>query len=596
MTSSSPSSPASLAGLWPRTGFWVLVVLGLTGFAAAYLYTTGLWEFLLLKTEPTKHYALTREQIIGFLGPQFWRTSGCLLGLALCVAGLYVLGRRGWSETEEAATTRFSRLALLLAAIGLVWGTWLSWGFELDDKWITYRTSRNILQTGLPVWNLGELVNLSTSFVWPYLCTLGHLFGDWNTVVKLIGFGFVLGTAWLAWRYIPLKNYAAFGAMGVTLFYPLVLWSFGGLETALAAFYLSLCVLLFLSRDGRSLTALALMGGMLFVRPDLVLVGAGALGFLLLTRESLGYKIKAILAYAMPVGAFLGFHQCIFSVPFPRPFYMKGLRKTSSVSYGYLNEIFTGTIHLNAALTIFFAAVAVAVVALFAFWRARRSPNLPFWGVVFGLLLHVGYTHICGYQHMAFTFRYYVPTVAAGFLVLVFGLAKLRQSAPPARFERHFLAGLLVFQAALFVFTAYQGQRRSLGLTRCVLRDNFSLNSYADWMMPWIESGRYLTSIAKPGETLFTWANMVGPSVSTVYTIDQFYMPFALSSRPEIAGFAKPGSDRFEKFTYVLTSPDTPEVLAEKFPNHYVLKSYYNLLIMRQKPAPNTAQPPLVQP
>lgn len=590
MTSSTTSSPV---GLWQKAVFWTLIALSLVGFSAAYLYTTGLWEFLLLMTEPTKHYALTREQIIEYLNPQFWRTSGCLLGLALCVAGIYQLGRRAWPETENAASARCNRVALLLAVTGLVWGALLSWGFELDDKWITYRTSRNILQTGLPVWNIGEMVNLSTSFVWPYLCTIGHVVGDWNTVVKIIGFAFVLGTGWVAWHFIPLKSYAMFGAMGVTLFYPLLLWSFGGLETALAAFYLSLCVLLFLSREGRSLTALALMGGMLFVRPDLVLVGAGALAFLLLTRESLLFKAKAILAYALPIGTFLLFHQQVFGVLFPRPFYMKGLRKTSSVSYGMLNEIFTGTIHLNAALTIFFAAVAIAVISAIAFWRARRSPSLPFWGVVFGLLMHVGYTHICGYQHMAFTFRYYVPTVAVGFLVLVFGLARLRQSTPAIRFERHFLAGLLVFQAALFVFTSYQGQRKTLALTRCVLRDNFSLNSYAGWMVPWIDSGRYLTSIAKPDETLFTWANMVAPSVSTVYSIDQFYMPWILSSRPEIAGFSQPGSNRFEKFTYVLTGPDTPEVLEQRFPNHYVLKSYDNLLILRQKPA---APPPPNQP
>jgi hypothetical protein len=577
---------SSAIGFWPKASFWFLVALGLTGFAAAYLYTTGLWEFLLLHTEPTKHYGLTKEQIISYLGPQFWRTTGCLAGLAIWLAMLYWLGRRSWPEPEPASPGRLSRLALLLAVFGLGWGSWVSWGFELDDKWITYRTSLNILKTGLPVWNLGEKVNLSTSFVWPYLCTLGHVAGDWNTVVKVIGFSFVLGTIWLAWRFIPVKSYAAFGALGVSLFYPLVLWSFGGLETALAAFYLSLCVLLFLSRDGRSLTALALMGGILFVRPDLVLVGAGALAFLLLTRESLFYKAKAVFAYALPIGAFLLFHQTVFGVPFPRPFYMKGLRKTSSISYGYLNEIFTGSIHLNAALTIFLAAVAVAVVAAFAFWRARRSPGLAFWGTLFGLLLHVGYTHICGYQHMAFTFRYYVPTLAAGFLVLVFALAKLRQSVPAARFERHFLAGLLVFQAALFVFTAYQGQRKSLGLTRCVLRDNFSLNSYAGWMDPWVESGRYLSRIAKPEETLFTMANMVAPSVSNVYAIDQFYMPWNLSSRPEIRNFAQPGSNRFEQFTYVLVSPAKPEELAVLYPNHYVLKEYRNLLILKQKPAP----------
>jgi len=574
------------ARILPLVGFWALALLGAAGFAAAYLYTTGLWEFLLLRAEPAKHYPLNPEQIISYLGPQFWRTSGCLLGILLWLAALWAVGRRAWGGADPARNQVLVWIAAGLAAVGLTWGAIVSWGFELDDKWITYRTSLNILQTGLPVWNLGENVNLSTSFVWPYLCSLGHLTWDWNSTVKVIGFGFVLGTAWLAWRFIPQRTYAMMGACGIVLFYPLVLWSFGGLETALAAFYLSLCLLLFLKHEGRSLLALALMGAILFVRPDLVLVGAGALAFVLLMRESLIFKVKAVLAYAAPIGAFLLFHQAVFGVPFPRPFYMKGLRKTSSISYGWLNEVYTGTIHLNAALTIFVLVLAMTVVAVWAFRHARRWPGLAHWGVAFGLLLHVGYTHLCGYQHMAFTFRYYIPTVAAGFLLLVHGLARLRGESPAPRFERLFLTGMIAVQAVVFVFTAYQGQRKTLALTRCILRDNFSLNSYAGWMKVWIESGEYLSRIAKPEETLFTMANMVAPSVSKVYAIDQFYMPWILSSRPEIRNFAQPGSDRFEQFTYVLVNPAPPEDLAEMYPNHYVLKQYSNLLIMRQKPAP----------
>ncbi|HVT73251.1 MAG TPA: hypothetical protein VHD61_08950 [Lacunisphaera sp.] len=592
----SPESPRPVPGrtlAW-QLAFWTCAALGLAGFALAYLYTTGLWEFLVKHTEPAKHYGLQPDAIIGYLRPQFWRTSGCLLGLLLWLAVLCILGARAWPGAEVDRPRRFIQIAVAAALAGLGVGFWLSWGFELDDKWITYRTSLNILRTGLPVWNLGEKVNLSTSFIWPYLCVVGHLFGDWNSTVKVIGFLFVALNGWLAWRLIPHRVYALVGAFGVGLFYPLVLWSFGGLETSLAACYLSFAVLWFLARGGRSLLALALMGGTMFVRPDLVLVGSGVLAILLLARESLAFKAKAVLAYAAPIGGFLAFHRLVFGVPFPRPFYMKGLHKTSSISYGWINEVFTGTIHLNAALTLFLLVLAVFVAVLFAHARARRMPALVHWGVAFGLLLHVGYTHLCGYQHMAFTFRYYVPTIIAAFLLLLFALADLRRSVPAARFEPRFLLAALAVQAGVFTFTARQGQQCTLAMTRCILRDNFSLNSYAGWMKAWIESGRYLSRIAKPEETLFTWANMVAPSVSEVYTIDQFYMPYALSSRPEIAAFAQPGSNHFEKFTYVLTGPDRPEVLAAQYPNHYVLKQYPNLVILRQKPAPTT--PPASSP
>ena len=573
------------APLWQHLAFWLLAAAGAVGFAASYLYTTGLWEFLLLKTEAVRHSGRPPEQIIAYLDAQFWRTSGCIVAILVWLGLLFQLGQRLWPGASPAGSGRAAWISATVTILGLAIGVCFTWGFELDDKWITYRTSLNILATGLPVWNLGEKVNLSTSFVWPYLCTIGHLLGDWNTVVKIIGFLFVLGTAGVAWRLIPHRTYALIGACGVFLFYPLVLWSFGGLETAMATCYLGLCVLLFLRREGRSLTALALMGGVMFVRPDLVLVGAGTLGLVLFTRESLAFKAKAFASYVLPIVAFLLFHQTVFGVPFPRPFYMKGLHKTSSRSYGYLNEIFTGSIHLNAALTLFLLALAVLVLVFLTHLRARRSPTLVSWSVLLGLFLHIGYTHICGYQHMAFTFRYYVPTIVAGFLVLLFCQAKLRETITAGSFEYGFLVAMLALQAGVFAFTAQQGQTKTMCLTRCILRDSFSMNTYAGWMKHWIESGRYLASVAKPNETLFTWANMVAPSVSTVYAIDQFYMPWPLSSRPEIAGFAQPGSDHYEQFTYILASPDKPEVFATRFPNHYVLKEFPNVVILRQKPA-----------
>ena len=573
--------PPPLAPLWQYLAFWLLAATGAVGFAASYLYTTGLWELLLRNGEPAWYLAkgFTRAQTIDYLGAQFWSTNGCLVAILAWLGLLFHLGQKLWSSPGPAGPSRAARISVGASILGLFIGFCLSWGFELDDKWITYRTSLNILATGLPVWNLGEKVNLSTSFVWPYLCTLGHLLGNWNTVVKIIGFLFVLGTAGVTWRLIPHRTYALIGACGVTLFYPLVLWSLGGLETSLATFYLSLCVLLFLRSEGRSLTALALMGAVMFVRPDLVLVGAGVLTLMLLTGDSLRFMIKAVVAYALPIGVFLLFHQTVFGVPFPRPFYMKGLRKTSSPDFGTINEIFTGSIHLNAALTLFLLALAVFVVVLLTHLRARRSPSLAIWGAGLGLFLHLGYTHVCGYQHMAFGFRYYVPTVVTGFLLLLFCQAKLRENLSGSRFEYGFLLTLLALQSGLFVFTARQGQTKTMSMTRCILRDTFSLNAYAGWMKSWIDSGRYLAGIAKPDETLFTWANLVAPSVSTVYAIDQFYMPQALSTRPEIAG----SSDKLETYTYILTSPDEAAALSARFPHHYILKEYPNLCILRQK-------------
>jgi hypothetical protein len=72
------------------------------------------------------------------------------------------------------------------------------WPFNLDDKWIYYRTSLNVLSSGLPILNTGEWFNINTSFLYPYLTAPGHFLGDfraWETWTKVLGLSFHLATA-----------------------------------------------------------------------------------------------------------------------------------------------------------------------------------------------------------------------------------------------------------------------------------------------------------------------------------------------------------------------------------------------------------------
>jgi hypothetical protein len=63
------------------------------------------------------------------------------------------------------------------------------WNFDLDDKWVYYRVSENVLSSGLPLWNLNEHALVGASFFYPYLLSIGHFFGgplQWSNYEKVI--------------------------------------------------------------------------------------------------------------------------------------------------------------------------------------------------------------------------------------------------------------------------------------------------------------------------------------------------------------------------------------------------------------------------
>src|SRR5262249_13809895 len=153
-----------------------------------------------------------------------------------------------------AARTKDSRLewaALIASFVAAVALAVMLWSFNLDDKWIYYRTSKYLLMEGVPNYNLGEWLNVNTSFIYPYLMAPGHFFGDyrdWEIWSKLVGLAFHFATAVLILAVLGTQPVAIMTAAAFVLYVPALLWPLGGLETPIAIFAAVALTLFYLQR------------------------------------------------------------------------------------------------------------------------------------------------------------------------------------------------------------------------------------------------------------------------------------------------------------------------------------------------------------
>src|SRR5262249_40773988 len=127
--------------------------------------------FVLLCNIALARSAGTGHAINGSLADPIYVT---LVILTLIAAILFVAQPvLPWSEESSVRLEWTALAASFVAALALAA---LLWSFDLDDKWAYYRTSKYLLIEGVPNYNLGEWLNVNTSFVWPYLMAPGHFF------------------------------------------------------------------------------------------------------------------------------------------------------------------------------------------------------------------------------------------------------------------------------------------------------------------------------------------------------------------------------------------------------------------------------------
>jgi hypothetical protein len=157
-----------------------------------------------------------------------------------------------------------------------------------DDAMVSLRYAWNLAHGDGLVWNPGERVEGTTSFLSTVCMALGACFLDKSAAalfVQLTGIPLVLGVAFLARRVGRALDGAHLGlvtAAAVLAYYPLSCWSLLGMETGLLAVLgmAALLVAMRLDSDPRGSKLLGLLLGLMFAtRPDAAVPAAVILAF-----------------------------------------------------------------------------------------------------------------------------------------------------------------------------------------------------------------------------------------------------------------------------------------------------------------------------
>src|SRR5262249_6297721 len=312
--------------------------------------------------------------------------------------------------------------ASFVAALALVV---LLWSFNLDDKWAYYRSSKSVLIEGVPNYNPGEWLNVNTSFIYPYLMAPGHFFGDyraWETWSKLVGLAFHFGTAILIVAVLGAQPIAIVTAAAFILYVPALLWSLGGLETPIAIFAVVALTLFYLQRGSNSLWFWVLSGAMMWLRPDAILISIGIfIAELWLAPRPLIQNFYRGLAFSLPILLFLGINYVFFFNPLPTPFYIKGWNKVFSGIFPWYVDVGVGATHLISGILVSFLVTTIIAAGLWQLFRSAkfaasiRHPLITQWPLhvclLIGSIVYLAYHVKAGYQHMSFTFRYFIPAI-----------------------------------------------------------------------------------------------------------------------------------------------------------------------------------------
>jgi hypothetical protein len=510
------------------------------------------------------------------------------LGAALLFATEPVLP---WPTALSSRMEWAALMASFLAAAALAV---LLWSFNLDDKWAYYRTSKYILVDWVPNYNLGEWFNVNTSFVYPYLLVPGHFLGDfrdWEVWSKLVGLAFHFATAVLILAVLGSRPVAVMTVAAFVLYVPTLLWSLGGLETPVAIFAVVALILFYLQRGSNSLWFWLLSGAMIWLRPDAILIGIGIfVAELWLAPRPLIQNLFRGLAFSMPILLFVGINFIYFGNPLPSPFYIKGWNKAFSGVYPWYIDIGIGSTHLISGVLASFLVTMIIAAGLWQLFRSAKfaanvsRPVITEWPrhfcVVIGSVIFLAYHVKGGYQHMSFTFRYFLPGIVG--LLVMSGHLRTRTTIGQmmtgwGRLDTpQFAVFAILLELTHSFFVGYHVKWNDLALTVSHLRDRFSVTAYSEWMKVWIDAGEYLRTVAQPNDRIWVRQGMASAGLTNSYLRDEYYAPPKWSKFKDLRSC----QDCQPLFEYIVTFPG-----ADNVPLGFeVLKNYSNIAILRRLP------------
>jgi hypothetical protein len=142
-----------------------------------------------------------------------------------------------------------------VAGLSLFFQFALFWEFTVDDAFITFTYSRNLVESHKLVFNMGdEPVEGFSNLLWVLICALWRVLGlDMITMSKVFGAISLFVVLWLSYQLAQQLGIHGFGRCSLNLLltcsWALVFFSVSGLETLLYTAEITLAVYLFIRRD-----------------------------------------------------------------------------------------------------------------------------------------------------------------------------------------------------------------------------------------------------------------------------------------------------------------------------------------------------------
>jgi arabinofuranosyltransferase len=380
-----------------------------------------------------------------------------------------------------------------------------SFDFVCDDAFIALREAQNLAQHGAPVYNLGERVEAATSPAWVLLLTLGLLVRlppigllqglGIASGIALVGATFALALEVVGARVLPV----AFVLVALVALAPIAAWSGGGLENVLFAAAVTWAAAVAVraeresSREKRNArllgTALALA---CLVRLE-GLVFAGATLFVLRRRVPLPDLSKVLAIVAAPLLALTVFRLAYYGLPLPHTFYAK----TSGVGAARLGQgLSYATFAISDLGTVGMLALCISpfLVRTSAFASLVRLSAPPY----------VAYVVSVGGDFLDL-YRFFVPLFPLLVVAMVaFGIEQMDRNELSPRLR--VLAGALVLVPHVVLQRGLATRALSTADVRRAAAGIEPLGWTKNAATSWAELGRFLASVAEPGDTMATSA------------------------------------------------------------------------------------------
>ncbi|MDB2703713.1 hypothetical protein N9Y70_03110 [Methylophilaceae bacterium] len=413
---------------------------------------------------------------------------------------------------------------------------------EIDDKWLLYRITYNILDIGLPSWNIQDNINISTPVIWPYILSVFHFLSDWGMAAKLFGFIIYIFFALLIFKLKKINHEQKILLyIGVMLYFPLAFWSFSTYETPLSTLMIFYSTYLFYLKGFNSKTAWTIFSSTIFLRPEMLAVIGSALIIYLFLNKKIYSNI--IFIYISAVFLYFFYNIYFFDSALPETGYSKWLNNKFAISNDFY-KILNSLLHLLPAFLInILIFLSFIFTGKYLFKNKNKKNNqilFSLWtAYLIGLLYHVAN----GYMHMGYTFRYFTPFIIGMFSVSVFFYKDLSKDLVNfLQIKKYVLFNyILIYQVFIFIFLSFYTYSADVSLTRAPHRDAMSQSTLNTHINSWGDAAynfKIKLQQDRVGREKIIYSMngnwLVGIAQSHLQSIDNIFSPVEKSSNPNI--------------------------------------------------------------